>query len=102
MFGERNGASGDAIRVVIGSVSISPSKANRNENVTCRFSAQKGTQIDVLVYDILEMQNLQEFSVMATGDEQSFVVNTMSLNPGEYMVKLNAGRDVKIAKFNVM
>jgi hypothetical protein len=58
--------------------------------------------IDILVYDILEMQAVQEFSVTATGDEQSFVVNTVSLNPGEYMIKLNAGRDVKIAKFNVM
>jgi hypothetical protein len=101
MFG-RSGGKGDVIEVVIGSVSLSPSQASRNENVTCRFSAQKGTQLDILVYDILEMQAVQEFSVTATGDEQSFVVNTGSLNSGEYMVKLNAGRDVKIAKFNIM
>jgi hypothetical protein len=101
MFGT-SGGKGDAIEVVIGNVSLSPSQASRTENVTCRFSAQKGTQIDILVYDILEMQAVQEFSVTATGDEQSFVVNTGSLNSGEYMVKLNAGRDVKIAKFNVM
>jgi 5-hydroxyisourate hydrolase-like protein (transthyretin family) len=100
MFGKVNTASG--IKHTITSMKLEPLEVIRGGSVTCTFTAAPSTEVNVLVYSILDQVNIQEFSMMADGNIQNFRVSTNQLEPGEYMVKIQGGRDFRTMKFNIV
>ncbi len=86
----------------IRSMKLEPVEVIRGGTVTCMFTAAPGKDVDVLIYSILGQYNVNEFSIAADGNIQNFKVNTAPLSAGEYMVKLQSGRDVRSGKFSVV
>ena len=100
MFGKVQPESG--IMHSITNMRLEPIEVIRGGTVTCTFASAAGSEVNVLIYDILDQKNIQEFTMTANGNLQNFKVNTAPLSAGEYMVKLQSGRDFKSGKFNVV
>gem|GEM_PF-6939725 len=93
---------GSSIIRSIRSMKLEPLEVIRGGTVTCTFAADAGSEVNVLVYSILDQKNIDEFSMAANGNLQNFRVGTAQLSPGEYMVKVQSGRDFRSGKFNVV
>lgn len=100
MFGKVSPGTG--IVQSIKSMKLEPIEVIRGGAVTCTFAADAGNEVNVLIYAILEQKNINEFSMTANGNLQNFRVSTVPLSPGEYMVKIQSGRDFRTGKFNVV
>lgn len=86
----------------IRNMKIEPVEVIRGGTVTCVFTAAPGSDVDVLIYSILGQHNVDQFSIAADGNIQNFKVNTTPLSAGEYLVKLQSGRDTRNGKFSVV
>jgi predicted DNA-binding protein with PD1-like motif len=81
---------------------LEPVEIIRGGTVTCTFAADAGKDVNMLIYAILDQKNIEEFTMTANGSLQNFRISTAPLPPGEYMVKVQCGRDFKSGKFNVV
>jgi hypothetical protein len=100
MFGKVE--TGGGVPQSIRSMKLEPLEVIRGGTVTCVFAAEAGKDVNVLVYSVLDQQTIEEFSMTGNGNFQNFKVNTSPLSPGEYMIKVQSGRDFRSGKFNVV